>query len=323
MIKYNGGMYFKISLLIPACVLLLIACDMQTDSRNVDTAPALVTVAKMGYLDAQKLNEVSGLQASYSYSGDFFTHNDDGKPVIYMIDESGNDLGEMAIEPAKNKDWEDITSVPVGAGRWLVVGDIGDNFTKRKYITLYFAKEPSPGKGGRYSGRLDLEHRLDLTYPDGARDCESMSYDPVGKQILLLSKRDKPARLYAVDLETALNQSQAELIFLGTVAPYRPPTMADRARWGGRTDWISQPTGLDISADGNEAVVITYRSLYRYHRREDEDWLTALQRKPEEVVGPPAPQNEAVAYSLDGKSIFVVSEQLPTPIFRFQFRDAQ
>ena len=319
--------HFRNLFLIPACALLLSACDIQTDNQAdtlaANAAPPPVTLEKMGYLDSDKLIEASGLQASHSYSGDFFAHNDDGKSVIYVIDETGNDLGNMVIEPARNKDWEDITSVPVDDGRWLVAGDIGDNFTKRKYITLYFAKEPSPGKGGRYSGRLNLEHRLDLTYPDGARDCESMSYDPVDNQILLLTKRDKPARLYAIDLETALREDQAELKFLGTVSPYRPPTIADRAKWGGRTDWISQPTGLDISADGSEAVVITYRSLYRYYRQEGEDWLTAMQRKPAEVVGPPAPQNEAIAYSIDGKSIFVVTEKQPAPIYRFQFKDAQ
>lgn len=151
--------------------------------------------------------------------------------------------------------------------------------------------------------------------------CESMAYDPVGKRILLLSKRDKPPRLYAVDLETALTQQSAELEFLGTTSALRPPTPRDHLHWGGRTDWISQPTGFDISADGNEAVVITYRSLYRYRRQENEDWLTAMQRKPEEVVGPPAAQNEAIAYSIDGKSIYVTTEKRPAPMHRIEFTD--
>ena len=150
-----------------------------------------------------------------------------------------------------------------------------------------------------------------------------MAYDPLGKQILLLSKRDKPARLYAVDLETALTQQYAELEFLGTISILRPPTPANRAQFGGRTDFISQPTGFDISADGSEAVVITYRSLYRFRRQQGEDWLSALQRKPAEVVGPPARQNEAVAYSVDGKSIYVTTEKHPAPVYRVRFTDSQ
>lgn len=298
-------------------------CEKPTENRSADTEKPPVVIKKTGWLDAAKLDEASGLQASFSYPGDFFSHNDSGKSEIYVLDTTGNDLGKFAIEPSKNKDWEDITTVPVGNGHWIVAGDIGDNSAKRKYVTLYFAEEPGPDKNGRYSGTQILQHRLDLTYPDGPRDCESMSYDPVSKRILLLTKRDKPARLYAVDLETALNEDQAELEFLGTIWPFRPPTIADRAKWGGRTDWISQPTGFDISGDGTEAAIISYRSLYRFVRQPDEDWITALQRKPIEVVGPPAPQNEAIAYSLDGKYIFVTSEKLPAPVFRFEFMDGE
>ena len=274
---------------------------------------------RTGWLASDSLMEASGIQASFSRDGDFFVHNDEGEPVLYAIDESGADLGSILIVPARNRDWEDITSIPVDGGRWIVAGDIGDNVAKRKSIKLYFAEEPKTGKNDRYSGQQILQHALTLTYPDGPRDCESMAYDPVGKQILLLSKRDKPARLYGVDLETALRESYAELKFLGTISLLRPPTSRDRFHWGGRTDYISQPTGFDISADGNEAVIITYRSLYRFKRAPGEDWTTALKRKPEEVVGPPAVQNEAISYSVDGRAIFVTTEKVPAPVFRFEF----
>ena len=89
--------------------------------------------------------------------------------------------------------------------------------------------------------------------------------------------------------------------------------------WHGRTDFISQPTGFDISPDGSEAVIITYRSLYRFRREPHEDWLSAMQRKPEEVVGPPSVQNEAISYSADGKAIYVTTEKQPAPVFRFEF----
>ncbi|NOR20532.1 MAG: hypothetical protein GQ538_10650 [Xanthomonadales bacterium] len=299
--------------------LLSTGCDKQSSNQTAELEPQPVSITRSGWLASNKLDEASGIQTSYSREGDFFVHNDEGKPVIYAVDETGADLGLITVVPAKNKDWEDITSVPVDDGRWLVIGDIGDNWSRRKSIKLYFIEEPQTGKDDRYAGRQELKHWLSLTYPDGPRDCESMAYDPVGKQILLLSKRDKPPRLYALDLETALSKDQAVLKFLGPTSKLRPPTPSDRHQWGGRTDWISQPTGFDISADGTEAVVITYRSLYRYHRKENEDWLTAMQRKPEEVVGPPAVQNEAITYSIDGKAIYVTTEKRPTPIHRVIF----
>ena len=301
----------------------LTACDQQPTEPPAETGSAPVTMKNTGWLKSDDLNEASGMQASYSRAGDFFVHNDEGEPVLYAIDESGADLGSITIVPAKNKDWEDITSIPVAGDRWIVVGDIGNNKAKRKSIKLYFIEEPKTGKNDRYAGEQDLKHALTLTYPDGPRDCESMAYDPVGQQILLLSKRDRPAHLYAVDLETALTEAHTELEFLGSIAKLRPPTSSDRFHWGGRTDFISQPTGFDISADGTEAVIITYRSLYRFRREPGEDWLSALQRKPEEVVGPPSVQNEAISYSVDGKTIYVTTEKQPAPVFRFEFADIQ
>jgi len=306
--------------LIPV-ILIATGCDLETGSQPVKTVAPPVTVERTGWLKSDALLEASGIQASYSRLGDFFVHNDGGEPVLYAIDESGADLGSITIVPAKNKDWEDITSVPIDGKRWIVVGDIGDNQAKRKFIKLYFIEEPETGKHERYSGQQDLKHALTLTYPDGPRDCESLAYDPVDKQILLISKRDKPARLYAVDLETALANSQAELKFLGTISKLRPPSSSDRFHWGARTDFISQPTGFDISADGTEAVIITYRSLYRFQRQAGEDWLSVLQKNPQEVVAPPSVQNEAVGYSVDGKAIYVTTEKQPAPMYRFVFLD--
>lgn len=302
-------------------LLSLTACDQRGTNQSIESTPQPVTITRTGWLTSNNLNEASGMQASYSRDGDFFVHNDDGEPVIYAIDSTGADVGSVSIVPAQNKDWEDITSIPVDDGRWLVIGDIGDNWSKRKSIKLYFIDEPQTGKNDRYAGRQELKHWISLNYPDGPRDCESMAYDPVNKQILFLSKRDKPPRLYAIDLVTALSENHAELTLLGTTSSLRPPTITDRAKWGGRTDWISQPTGFDISADGSEAVVITYRSLYRYRRQQDEDWLTAMQRKPEEVVGFSAVQNEAIAYSVDGKEIYVTTEKRPAPIHRVIFNE--
>ena len=309
--------------LLVLAIFILPACDRQTGQEPAESEPLPVSMERTGWLASDDIMEASGMQASHGRAGDFFIHNDQDEPVLYAIDESGADLGSITIVPAKNKDWEDITSVPVANGRWIVAGDIGDNKAKRKSVKLYFVEEPTTGEHDRYSGRLDLKHMLRLTYPDGPRDCEAMAYDPVGNQILFLTKRDKPSHLYAVDLETALTEAKAELKFLGTIAKLRPPTSNERFKFGGRTAFISQPTGFDISADGTEAAVITYRSLYRFQRNPGEDWLSALQRKPDEVVGPPAVQNEAISYSVDGKAIYVTTEKKPAPVYRFKFTDAE
>jgi len=313
----NSSHYY----LIPIVLLILSACKPQAENLTLEIdTESPVSIVQTGYLKSKHLLEASGMHASRTRVGDFFVHNDEGKPRIYAIDETGKNVGHVTIVPAKNKDWEDITSIPVGDERWLVLGDIGDNRAKRKSIKLYFIKEPKPGKKDRYHGDVDLEHWISLTYPDGPKDCEAMAYDPVHHQLLFLSKRETAPHLYSIDLQTALSAKKAELTYLGETSVLRRPTVANRAQFGGRTDFISQPTGWDISPDGSEAVVITYRSLYRYLRQPDEDWLTAMQRKPIEVVGPEARQNEAIAYSTDGKSIYVTTEKMPAPVFRIQFK---
>ncbi len=304
-------------------ILLLNACEPQPGQAGTGSAPPPVRMVQTGWLAHDQLMEASGIQASHAREGDFFVHNDDGEPVLYAIDASGADLGTIAIVPARNRDWEDITSVPVADGRWIVIGDIGDNTAKRDSIKLYFVEEPKTVKFDRYAGEQILQHALSLTYPDGPRDCEAMAYDPVDDQIVLLSKRDNPPRLYAVALATALRDEQAELKFLGNIAKLRPPTSRDRFQFGGRTDFISQPTGIDIAPDGTEMAIITYRSLYRYRRAPGENWLSALQKQPQEVVGPPAVQNEAVSYSIDGRALYVTTEKLPAPVYRFEFAPDQ
>ena len=297
------------------------ACD--TGPQQEVSAPVVIPVSMQatGRIISKHLPEVSGIQASRSNPGHFYVHNDKGKSLVHVINQEGSHLGSVNIKKAKNRDWEDITSVEVEDSVWLVIGDVGDNSAKHKDVTLYFTKEPQPGVDGHYSGSQKLHHKIELTYPDGARDCESIAYDPVEQEILFLTKRDKPGRLYSIPLQVAMTEKKAELSFVGEMAELRKPTLDDRVKWGGRAQWISQPTGMDIALNGQEAAVITYRSLYRYHRLEGESWLSALQRKPEEVVGPPAKQNEAVAYTVDGKAIYVTSEILPAPVYRFEFTD--
>lgn len=263
-----------------------------------------------GTLENRQINEASGLQAGSN--GVFFVHNDE-KRDVFVIDETGRHLGAFKLDKAKSRDWEDMTLVPGNDSPLLVIADTGDNHRRRKDVDLYFFEEP--GADG-FEKDHDAIHRLQVSYPDGPRDVESVAYDPSSDSILFLSKRDIPPRLYRVSLEQALKEKELEAEFLAEVPGFRSPTKQDILFNPKRGMWVSQPTGMDISPDGRTAAVITYRSLYLFRREGDESWAEAFQKQPEEFVGPPGTHDEAVAFSADGKSVFVTTERRPAPIYR-------
>lgn len=289
-------------------VLSLTACEpVAAPDTGKKTGPRFQMVGK---LEASRLDEASGIQAGNN--GVFFLHNDGGEH-LFAIDSQGNDLGRMKIKKASNKDWEDITRVIGDEGPLLVIADTGDNLNTRKKVKLYFVKEP---ESDDYQEDLKPVHKTDVRYPDGPRDVEAVAYDSSSDMILLLSKRDRPPRLYGVPLDLALWEDDVEAVFLTEVPVFRPPTRSDILSHPKRGMWVSQPTGMDISENGRMAAVITYRSLYVFERENGETWAEAFQRTPAEYVGPPGLHDEAVGFGHDPQSIYVTTERRPAPLYR-------
>lgn len=307
------------ALLLPV-LLLLYGCR---ESAQADVISPAFEIT--GTVTASALNEISGIQAGPASR--WYVQNDDGKPLIHVIDLAGKQLAAITVNGAKLIDWEDLTAIPPMAGTVpgpiLVIGDIGDNHKQRKSISLYMLPFPVTDASGQYPDSIDLLHRLTLRYPDGPRDCESMAYDPGSGQILLLSKRDVPPRLYGVDAASALSEKKLTLEFLGVVPGFRPPAPSDLLKSPKHGHWVSQPTGMDISADGRTAAVITYRSLYLFQRKGEQSWPEAFLATPIEILGPPGLQDEAVGISHDQESVVVTTEQLPAPIYRLELRSAR
>jgi len=296
-------------------IILLMGCD---DVAGLQAGKdAGLEFEKIAVLDNRELKEVSGIQSGSN--GMFYVHNDSGPARVHVVDQQGRHQGQILIRETKNRDWEDITSVPGENGQIIVLGDIGDNGMKHKTIRLYFIAEPMRGEDGLYPTETDRLHKLKAKYPDRPRDAEAMAYDPASGMILILTKRDKVPRVYGLSAETALSQEKAQLEFLGEIPTFRPPTAEELLTSGKRAFWLSKPTGLDISPDGTRAAVITYRSLYLYSREDEETWVEAFQRTPVEIIGPPHLHDVPVAFSPDGNSVYVSSERLPTPIYKLNW----
>ncbi len=133
--------------------LLLAACT----TGDGDAEPQSL-ISPVGTLENRKLDEASGLAHSRLDPGILWVINDDGPAVVYAIDHTGRERGRVKIADAKNKDWEDIASFSLDGTAYLVIADIGDNYSKRKDVTLYVIEEPALD-----DSRAEMAWRIDFS----------------------------------------------------------------------------------------------------------------------------------------------------------------
>ncbi|MEM6987834.1 MAG: hypothetical protein AAF499_15005 [Pseudomonadota bacterium] len=153
-----------------------------------------------------------------------------------------------------------------------------------------------------------------MRYPDGPRDAEAVAIDPISETVLLLSKRDRPNRLYALPL-AAFDEPATTHQFnaLGTVAVDALPSPIALLRQPELLAIATYSTGFDISADGARATVLGYRRARTVTRRADESWTSALNRlQPTNDHG--LRQAEAIAFSRSGHELTITSEGLHAPL---------
>jgi hypothetical protein len=254
------------------------------------------------------VDELSGLAVSRADPALLWGHNDTGHgPELYRIGLDGADLGRVTVPNALSGDWEDIASFSDARGPALLIGDVGDNLRMRSYVTLYAVRDAGRDRP------VQLLWRMDVNFPDGPRDCESLAVDPLSREILLLSKRDDPPRLYRVPLPAQAPKGRQIAEFVGTLAPMPRLTGAERLT----ARYVHMPTAMDISADGLTAVIVTLRDAYVYRRRAGESWATLFARGTAPLPLPAAFEStEAAALSPDGRVLYLGSEGEPGRLLR-------
>jgi hypothetical protein len=246
----------------------------------------------------EMIDESSGLACSRNTPGVFWTHNDSGDDArLYAFDSKGKDLGWCVLEETMAFDFEDVASFTLGKKNYVLVGDIGNNGLAATVQILYLIEEPPVDpKGGPATRRAPIVQVMHFAYEDDHRNCEGLAVDPTSKTILLVSKESGP-----------------ECYVYALAWPKNDPQVATTAKKIG-TLKIPPATAMDVSPDGRRAVVLTYGNAYEYTRRAKEDWAAAFARRPCEIVLPPRMQGEAICYGPDGKTLYLTSEKLPTPL---------
>jgi hypothetical protein len=294
---------------------LLTACS---DAGLPPESPPALAAVRIGELEDPRIREASGLARSQRGENILWVINDNGaQEWVHAISPRGRRRGEFDLRKSKNRDWEDLASFTLDDTPYLLVADIGDNDAKYKTNTLYIVEEPAAEK----KGKARVAWKVKFKYPDGPRDAESVAVDIDNQRALVLSKRDLPPVLYEVPLRPE-DDKTVTAKWLGTIKSLPPPSRQDVEFAPKTKDWYWQPVGMDISADGLAAVILTYRAVYYYERQPDQEWFEALNASPHRVSIGNLRNAEAVAFGDDSRHVIVTGENKHSWILLIDFNEA-
>lgn len=304
------------------CFFLSGCVPLSQPVSGVDRLGSQFIAVEGGHLQVAELVEASGLAASRRDPDLLWAVNDSGnRPVLYALAADGRELGRVTLAGVDNGDWEDLAAFTWRGEPWLLVADVGDNRGQRSQVVLHVLREPQADDQGRFVGEVRPDWSLRFSYPDGPRDCEALTVDPVAGQILLLSKRSAPPVLYRLPLLPSVDARPLVATLIGPLDTIPPPTPADLLLPYGR--YRSQPTAMDLSADGRELVILTYRHAYLLHRIPGQEWDVVLDEAPQTIALPDLltlSQREAACFSADGQSLFVTGEGAGAALLRLERR---
>jgi hypothetical protein len=308
-------------LLSAAGILLLCSSISCTNDRSFSQQKADIVqkgVVQVGTLPDGLIDEASGIAPSLLHDDVLWTLNDGGNEAnLFAIRSDGTLIAAVPVDGIDNRDWEDLASFERENRSYLLIADVGDNPNRRKTCSLFIVEEPDI-YGKNSSARVS--RHIQFEYEDGPRDCESVAIDQTDLTILLLTKRDFPPRLYELPLEPSSDHIPLQARFLGEVTSlYRlQESKPSRSRLNQRE---LQPTAMDIDKKGSAAVILTYKKVYLFLRREGDTWQETFERLPAELELPAIRQAEAICFSGEKRSIFVTSEKSNAPLLKMDWEN--
>lgn len=267
-----------------------------------------------GVLTHDSLSEVSGLAVSRAHPDAWWALNDGGNAeALVAIREDGTRIASYRILGVSNTDWEDIDSFDLDGKHYLMIADTGDNGGIRETLKLHFIEEPALLREGQ---SLQPAWTITFRWPDGARDCEATAVDAIAGQVLLISKKRVPPELFSLPLRAVAGTQVARLE--ATLPGIGQPSDAQLKENPVYGRYRSQISGADLSANGRVLAVLNYHSVHLYTRQPGHSWAESLPQVPGRLAFPWLPQAEGIAFSRDGRTLLIGSEQLPSPLLRFR-----
>jgi len=262
------------------------------DPLSLDTTTAFNVVPVVNNLTRTDLVEISGVAASRVNPGILYIHNDSGNlNQVYLTDGTGADKGTLNLAPVSNRDWEDIAvgPGPIAGKSYVYVADIGDNDSKYKSIFIYRFVEPDLAGKTKPVLNIDAIDKIELKYPDGPRNAETLMVDPQTKDIYIASKESNTSKIYVAHYP----QSTSTFTVMAPVVKLL----------------FNKATGGDISPDGTEILLRSKELVWYWKLPAGTSIGAGLLTKPHHApYANNEPQGEGIGFAADGSGYFTTTE---------------
>jgi hypothetical protein len=235
---------------------------------------------KLAWINDASIHEISGIVPSVKHQGYFWVINDSGNdPLLYLINQQGQVVSFVEIMHAKNKDWEALAIDTNEDQPYIYIGDIGDNRAARRNIHIYSIPEPA------FDDRTAEAAVMSIAYKEGPRDAETLMFDPLEKELVIVTKRERRTHVYQFPFQTGDHQILSK----------------------GRINH-TYLTGGEISANG-DVLLKNYWRIFLWSAQPGRSIVDRMTKsRPKSVKYKKEIQGEAICWSLDGEVFYTVSE---------------
>ncbi len=259
----------------------------------VAAAAAEPALKKIGKITHPPIREASGLVASRTQRGVFWTINDSSNlPHLFAIDRTGKLLAEFQVRGAANIDWESLALDERGH---LYIGDVGNNTTQlfpnglpvRSVLRLREPRVNAASGGATKNGSIaDVtpDRVYHYRFPDKPFDVEGM-FERDGSIYLFSKVRTSPAALHRLTLDR----------------PGETTRLVEVCKLPG----LTSITGADISPDGRRLAISSYTYAVRIELPQELLWKD-LPKLEQRMVEYSSDDIESCAW--DGDQLILVGE---------------
>jgi hypothetical protein len=254
-------------------------------ARVTTTKPVGAAMPPPFTIPTGALTEASGCAITKADPDTVWLHNDSGNaPELFALSLSTKKVRTVGVVDVKLVDWEDIAAYPGGG---VIVGDIGDNESKRTSVQLYRIADLA---------RSPLTAVLqNLTYDDGPHNAEALVVDPdaahAASPAVYVITKEETGRSAVYRADGSVLRKIGPLTISGEVPIFG-----------------NQITAGAALPDGSGFILRTYQYAYLFRRPVGKPFEASFGAAPVRIDLPPVIQGEAICVLQDGKTAITTTE---------------